>query len=305
MKQTHRHNRRRLPPFKAVRAFEAVERLGSMVAAAEELGVTHGAISKQIAVLEDLLGRPLLERTALGVRATAEGAAYAAELRQALDQIHRASRRLFDSRAESPPLRVVAPATFAMQWLIPNLRRAGVPAFEEAIAIQTTQTNESWAKLPFDIAIRRGRNDCGDYESELLFTERLTLVAAPALARRLRDEGIGALGRVPLVESESRPGELQSWLSAAGVDASAVQVSRNFDHFYVLLQAVVNEYGAGIGPAQILADELASGRIETPFPHLVANGAEYRLITRAVADHPLTQRFTQWLRERGASEARA
>src|SRR4051812_1447578 len=100
------HSRRRLPPFKAVRAFEAVARLGSMVAAADELGVTHGAISKQIAQLEELLGRALLERTPLGVRATAEGLAYATELREALDQIHRASRRLFESQVSSPPLRV-------------------------------------------------------------------------------------------------------------------------------------------------------------------------------------------------------
>ena len=274
-----------------------------MVAAAEELGVTHGAISKQIAALEDLLGRPLLERTSLGVRATAEGAAYAAELRQALDQIHRASRRLLDSRAETVPLRVIAPATFAMQWLIPNLRRAGIPEFEDGVSIQTTQANESWSKLPFDIAIRRGSSDCGDYESESLFIEQLTLVAAPALARRLRDDGVDAIMRVPLVESESRPGDLQSWLATAGVDASDVQVSRNFDHFYVLLQAVVNEYGAGVGPAQILADELASGRIEAPFPHLVANGVEYRLIMRPAVDHPLAQGFAQWLRERCASEA--
>lgn len=301
MKQSH--SRRRLPPFKAVRAFEAVARLGSMVAAADELGVTHGAVSKQIAQLEELLGRPLFERTPLGVRVTAEGLAYAAELREALDQIHRASRRLFDSQVSSPPLRVVAPATFAMQWLIPNLRRSSVPTFATGLAIQTTQTNESWGKLPFDVAIRRGSGDCGELESEPLFTERLTLIAAPTLARELRQSGLDALVRTPFVESDSRSGELQSWLGAAGVEASVAGGSRHFDHFYVLLQAVVNEYGAGVGPVQILADELASGRIETPFPDLLSTGAEYRLITRSTTDHPLAPAFTEWLRERSAEAA--
>ncbi len=265
-----------------------------MVAAADELGVTHGAVSKQIGMLERLLGRPLLERTANGARPTAEGVAYAAELREALDRISRASRRLFDGPDASEPLRVLAPATFAMQWLLPNLRRAE-PAFEDRIAIHTTQTSEPWTKLPFDVAIRRGIDDCAGHRSEALLTEQLTLIAAPTIALRLREQGLDALADVPLVESESRPGELQSWLAKAGVNLSSLKTSRRFSHFYVMLQAIINEYGAGIGSPQILRDEFAAGRIEAPFPDFATPGVEYRLVYKDVAQHPLTREFVTWL----------
>jgi LysR family transcriptional regulator, glycine cleavage system transcriptional activator len=296
VKQAHRHvGRRRLPPFKAIHAYEAVVRLGSMVAAAAELGVTHGAISKQIGLLEDLLGRPLLERTPSGMRPTQEGAAYADELREALDRISRASRRLFEGPGQAVPLRVLAPATFAMQWLIPNLRRAGLREFEDQIAIYTTQTHEPWTGSPFDLAIRRGRKDCAGQDSQPLWTEELTLICAPVIARRLRAEGLASLTDEPLVESVSRPDELPSWLVRAGINPSSVRVRQRYDHFYVTLQAIINGYGCGVGSLQVLEHEITAGRIEAPFPDLTTPGVEYQLVRPPAVDHPLAEKFATWL----------
>lgn len=284
-----------MPPFKAIHAYEAVVRLGSMVAAAQELGVTHGAISKQIGLLEDRLGRPLLERAPGGMRPTQEGAAYAAELCEALDRISRASRRLFDGPDHVEPLRVLAPATFAMQWLIPNLRRADLPEFEDRIAIHTTQTDESWTKLPFDVAIRRGTQDCAGQDSRPLWIEQLTLVCAPVIARRLRADGVRSLTDAPLVESVTRPNELSTWLTRAGIDPASIRVRQRYDHFYVALQAIINGYGCGIGSLQVLEHEIAAGRIEVPFPEVTTPGVEYQLIQPATGEHPLAERFVAWL----------
>src|SRR6185437_14498593 len=167
------------------------------------------------------------------------------------DQISRASRQLFEGPGSSEPLRVLAPATFAMQWLIPRLKSAGAPGFADQVDIRTTQTHEAWTKCPFDLAIRRGKDDCGAHESEPLWTEDLTLIAAPTVARRLGSQGLAAPADEPCVESASRPGELASWLGRAGLDCASLKLTRRFDHYYVTLHAIINGYGWGIGSLQV------------------------------------------------------
>src|ERR1700723_809224 len=118
--------RRTLPPLNAVRAFEAAARRASFTLAAAELGVTHGAISRQISLLEDWLGPPpLFRRLNRRVELTPEGEALLAEYAPALDRVALAARRHRERRGGklTRVLRVNALATFSLRWLLPRLTR--------------------------------------------------------------------------------------------------------------------------------------------------------------------------------------
>lgn len=111
---------RRLPPMTSLPAFEAAARLGSMSAAAHELGRSHSAISKQVSNLEDWLGTPLFVRENSGLRLTPDGAAFYEASRTALDQVERAVMDL-TSRGALGPVVVGISAALAARWLLPRL----------------------------------------------------------------------------------------------------------------------------------------------------------------------------------------
>ncbi len=106
---------RRLPPLNALRAFEAAARHESFTKAADELHVTHGAVSRHVQTLEAWLDQPLFERHNRRVVLTERGAVYLSEIGAALDRIALATARQLE-RSERRLLRVNALATFAMRW---------------------------------------------------------------------------------------------------------------------------------------------------------------------------------------------
>src|SRR5438552_19198247 len=113
--------RSRLPPLNAVKAFEAAARLGSFSCAAEELNVTHGAISRQVRLLEGWLGIRLFVRTRRNPVPTRAGTDLLAEVGPALERVAAVSLRLHNNAPALGLLHVSALPTFAMRWLIPPL----------------------------------------------------------------------------------------------------------------------------------------------------------------------------------------
>jgi LysR family transcriptional regulator, glycine cleavage system transcriptional activator len=113
--------RPRLPPLNAIKAFEAAARLGSFTRAADELNVTHGAVSRQIRLLEDWLGARLFVRTSRNAVLTRAGTDLFAEAGPALDRLAAVSLRVQIDTPARGLLHVSALPTFAMRWLIPRL----------------------------------------------------------------------------------------------------------------------------------------------------------------------------------------
>ena len=136
---------RRLPPLNALRAFEAAARHASFTRAAEELHVTHGAISRQVQALEAWLDQPLFERHNRRVVLTEAGAAYLAEIGAALDRIALATARQVE-RSERRLLRVNALATFTLRWLIPRL--SAFQLAHPATEVRLTTANARWPDVP-------------------------------------------------------------------------------------------------------------------------------------------------------------
>lgn len=291
-----------LPSLNALRVFEVAARAGSYTDAARELHLTHGAISRQIKLLEGYLGQPLFRKEGQRMVATEHAKAFAREISAAFDHIGDASRR-YGKSASSKVIRINAPATFAMRWLIPRLAdfRARHPRTE--VRVSTAFSNEPVLKGSFDLAVRRSPGDQTQFEVAPLFSESTTVIASPTLLKGGRFERPADLASAILLSTESRPGDWETWLNMAGCnDLRPVQHLR-FDHFFVTLQAVIDGMGFGIGTFPTLSADEQLGRLVTPFRGWQVKGSTYFALVPLDSDKPkFLREFQRWLLDR-AEEA--
>ncbi len=285
----------RLPPLTALRAFEVAARTSSYSEAAAELGVTHGAVSRQIALLESWLGQTLFTRAGRGMSATPHGRAYAREVSRAFDQIADATQR-YGTGAGSDILRVNAPVTFAMRWLIPNLRgfRAEHPKIEVRVSTSTTLTEG--AQRSFDVAIRRGPQAWEQFDAIKIVDEENTLLASPALLKRQPLRKLADLAKHTILSTETRPRDWEDWLHAAKYDGPRLARHHRHDHFFVTLQAAIDGLGLIVGPLPVLDQDVEAGRLVLPFPKIRGPRRSYYALTPHDADKTAALRyFLAWL----------
>jgi LysR family glycine cleavage system transcriptional activator len=291
---------RRLPPLNAVRAFEAAARLGNLSAAAEELHVTHGAISKAVAQLEAWLGVQLFERPGRRVRLNPTGQAYQVALGEAFDLLDAATRRCGEA-GRSRILVINALPTFAMRWLLPRL-----PRFHRAhpgVELRLVTSDAPLAALAsdFDVAIRRGPEVWPGYVSEPFLAEREVPVLSPALLARQPLANAADLARHTLLHAETRPGAWRRWLGVAGLDGLVPAANQQFDHFYMALQAAIDGLGVVLGPRPVIDDELKAGRLVASLAGPEVESRAYcRVVPQARAADGVIGDFCRFLAEEGA-----
>lgn len=286
---------RQLPPLNALRVFEVTARAGSYTEAARELNLTHGAVSRQVQLLEEALGQPLFRREGQRMVATTHAKAFAREISAAFDHISDAALR-YGKKATTKVIRVNAPATLAMRWLIPRLPqfRARHPNVE--VRVSTAFSNEGVLRGSFDVGIRRTPEDSAQFEVLPLFSEQATVIASPAYLQQHKLRHPRDLVRATWLSTESRPGDWENWLAAAGAPQLRAGQMLRFDHFFVTLQAVIDGMGVGIGTFPTLSSDLEGGRLVTPFPKLNCRGSDYFAVVPRDADKPVFLReFLEWL----------
>jgi LysR family transcriptional regulator, glycine cleavage system transcriptional activator len=290
--------RRHLPPLNALVALESVVRTGSVGAAASELLVTHGAVSKQLGVLESWAGIALFEsdRKRLRPTAAAKKLAYAAD--RALDMITMAAEEIL-AKQTGIELHVVAPATFAMRWLIPRLPKFHALNPGLSVSVRQTEGMESWTEIPFDVAIRRGEKVPSQFRSVTLLEEMSCLAASP----KLLDKMVGSdIEKLPLLESESRRGQLTSWLEAAGLPASLAASARKLPHLYIAVEAALSGDGALVVPINALREMFTSGALTIVRPEIVLRGPNYTLAyNERLAKNAVCLSFIDWILGEGQS----
>jgi LysR family glycine cleavage system transcriptional activator len=294
---------RRLPPLNALRVFEVAARTGSYSEAGRELGLTHGAVSRQIGALESWLGQRLFVRTGRRMAATPAARVFAAEVSLSFDRIVTAAESCgrLDARRI---VRVSAPTTFAMRWLIPRLDRFHQVRSEIEVAVTTTTTLHDELRGGFDVAIRRGsagQDAWPQHRAVPFLDEADTLIVSPALFKRRPLRKLDDIKRHVLLSTETRPGDWTEWLDRAGLSPAAEQRRRVFDHFFVTLQAVVDGFGLGIGPLPVLQADLAAGRLLAPFPKITVPRKSYVALVPFDADKTSSLTvFIEWLIAEGA-----
>ena len=274
--------------------FEAMARLGSRQTAAAELNVTEGAVAKQLRALEQWLNTPLFESGGRGSAMTAAGRRLAQAVTAAMETIQLGLDEVERRPVDRTELRLLVPATLSTHWLMPLL-----PQIEQAdlgfrLRVHTTHTGEDWLSLPHDMAIRRDGFLPPGYRQALLFREELAAYATPTL---IRGAGREILKDVPLLESRTRPGELDRWLAACGVRETN-GTRQSFGHFYTAYEAALAGDGILIASTLVAAEDVRNGRLAVLEPSIRIHGARHILLWRK-ADEATTplMALADWLKQ--------
>jgi DNA-binding transcriptional LysR family regulator len=289
-----------------LRCFEAAARLESFTRAAEELHLTHGAVSRAVRVLEDDLGTPLFERRSRRVFLTAAGARLRDATAEAFETIQAATRDLRRGRAAAALVLSCEP-TLLMRWLIPRL-----PEFEAAHPGFALHLASGGGPVPFsrgaiDLAIRRDDFTFPDgVVSARIMDEQVGPVCTPSIAAALRADagwpGVFARGAgVALLHTRTRPDAWERWSALSGVDTGEGR-EQTFEHFYFSLQAAAAGVGVAIGPFALVQQEIEAGALEAPFG-FIADGSAYHLLSdRPIEGDPRSEALLSWLRSQAGRE---
>jgi len=295
--------RRSLPPLNAVRAFEAAARLGSFKEAAAEPSVTHGAVSQQIRLLEEWLGPPaLFRRSVRRVVLTPAGAALLAEFGPALDRISGAVQQHRAKQGDAPvaELRVNALATFSMRWLLPRLTRFRDEHPDIEVRLSTSNDTIDALSESFDVVIRGGPDSFHGFSSRFLLPERRLPVCSPGLLKLQPLDEVTDLSRHTLLHVTSMPRLWRDWLTEAGQSGLRPVGSVTLDHFYLTIQAALDGLGVAMGPTALIADDVAAGRLLTPFPDITLPARSYfAYVPEERSTDPHVAVFCDWLEQQG------
>ncbi|MBR0794344.1 LysR family transcriptional regulator [Bradyrhizobium jicamae] len=290
---------RKLPPLNAVRTFEAAARHVSFTKAAEELLVTHGAVSRQVALLEEWFGVKLFRRAPSQLTLTAAGQIYYREVTAILDRLALAS---MDMKQYGSPsvLRVSAPPTFAMRWLIRRISSFQRMRPDAELRLLTSIGPLNVNDRSFDVAIRGNVGEPVGWMSQPFMTELIAPVCHVDLLTRGRLATPDDLRHHTLITYLTEPYDWPRWLAQAGGEMSADQETLRFEQMFFALQATLERMGIGLFPLFLVIDELMAGQLCLPFGDLGLRKREYRSFYLSDNESAATiADFTAWLADAG------
>jgi LysR family transcriptional regulator, glycine cleavage system transcriptional activator len=293
-----------LPSLQTLRAFEAAGRLNSYSRAAEELGLTHSAVSHRIRELEAVTGKRLFRREGNVMTLTPEGQLLHAQVRQGLSLLEQAFVGKARPVSDANRLVVTAVPSLASTWLFARL-----PAFRAAhpdidLTLLVSETLADFRRDGVDVGVRLGRGDWAGLEAVKMFDETLRPVCTPAYRDRLQLREPCDLARATLLRN---PWTAWSrWFKAAGLDWPEPASGPGFDDALLLLRAAMQGDGVALGRQWLVADELAAGRLVYPFEPSVADDFAYWLVwpTRG-RERPPAKAFREWAAALAAKERAA
>lgn len=289
-----------MPPLGALRAFEATARLGSVTAAARELHVTHGAVSRQLRSLDDHFGTMLFARAGRGIRLTHQGEQLQQGVGDAFARLRESCAELRRSTEEAPFV-LNCPGSLLARWFIPRLER-----LHQELPDIKLQVGDSDSKLD------PRRNDAGatllfcepPFPAELtvieLAPENICAVATPEQASQFDPHDPGTIFTASLLYTRSRPQAWPQWARAHGLDEARVEQTleegQGFDHLYYLIEAALAGLGVTLAPRLLVEDDLASGRLVAPWGSIETSGRLCLLLPHYVP-HRRGEQLADWLRQ--------
>jgi DNA-binding transcriptional LysR family regulator len=268
---------RLLPSMSMLQAFSAAARHESFTEAAAELGLTQGAISRQVRALERQLGAELFARVRKSVRLTAAGRRYAEDIDKALQTVRLASLDAMTQRSGGTLNLAILP-TFGTRWLIPRF-----PAFLEAhpditVNFATKLSPFDFKKEDLHAAIHYGRTDWPDTESTFLMKEETVPVAAPSLLAEQVVNAPADLLDMPLLHLATRPRAWPDWFRDAGLERPA-NAGMVFEEIAAVAQAAAAGLGVSLLPRFLVASELESGELAVALEQPLRSSFGYYLVT--------------------------
>lgn len=286
--------RRLLPSLSLLTAFEAVIRTGSTLAAARDLDLSQGAVSRLIQSLEMQLGVALFLRDRRRLVPTDHALAYARDVRKALDLIYRGSLRVRSTTGGGTLSLAILP-TFGTRWLAPRLPRFLAAHPGVTINLGTRLRPFDFEEEGFDAAIHFGIAPWPGTEGVKLFDERLVACAAPSFLHGRAPKNVRDVLALPLLQLETRPNAWPTWFACHGVSERVPQ-GMVFDQFAPMLQAIIHGLGVGLLPEFLVRSDLDDGRLAEVFGGPVPVEGSYQLVwPKTGAQHPPLRAFRDWL----------
>ncbi|MES2482635.1 MAG: LysR substrate-binding domain-containing protein [Pseudomonadota bacterium] len=296
--------RRRLPSTQALTCFEAAARHQSFTRAAQELALTQGAVSRQVALLEALVGVPLFRRTQHGMVLTAAGTDYARQVGQRLDALERDTLDLRSRRGQGDRLSIASVPTFAARWLIPRLPGLSAAHPQLQVHIDARSRPFLFSDAQVDAALFAGTPEqarqWAGAQALLLFPEDVVPVCSPALLRRRRPVTPQALASMPLLQQSTRPEAWRQWFDAQGVDAEQAMAGPRYELFSMQAAAAACGMGVALMPTLLVEQELARGDLVVACERTLRGQRSYYLVQPTADERPALAVFKAWLSEQAS-----
>jgi len=286
---------RLIPPFPAVRAFEAAARLMSFTRAAEELCITQSAVSHQVKQLEKLIGKPLFERDPRGLGLTPAGKTYLEEISGILDSLADSTARL--SADKDRTLSVQTTPAFAARWLIPRMSRF---TDETGIALNISRglPPTDFTRGDLDLVIQWGEDSVdGAVVEAFMHTPKIAVCSPGLLKGRAVPRTPSDLKHFTLLRDDV--GDCWAeWLAGCGAEDVDATTGPSFAHCDLVLNAVEHDCGIALAYAALVERELEEGSLLRLFEHQTGPKTIYSLayLQRRRAD-PRIRQFRDWIFE--------
>ena len=294
--------RRFLPSIASLRALEALDRLGSASAVADELALTQSAVSRQLQTLEKQLGTTLIIREKKRMMLTGEAQKYAADLRQALGQIAQASLQV-QTRATGGQLTLGILPTFGMRWLVPRLPDFAQRHPDITLNMSTRLVPFNFAEQSLDAAIHFGDSGWPGTHRLRLKTEQVIPVCAPSVLKTGPLHHARDIATLPLLHIETRPRAWAQWLESHGVTDAHSLGGTMYDQFSTITQAALHGLGVALLPDYLVEQDIAAGRLVVAHGGPLRSLGAYYLVWPINKDRdPALRAFRDWLEGQAEDE---
>jgi|JI10StandDraft_1071094.scaffolds.fasta_scaffold93964_5 LysR family glycine cleavage system transcriptional activator len=290
------------PGLRSIRAFDAAAQHLSFTRAADDLGVTPAAISHQIKELESQLGISLFTRTSRSMRLTREGEILHTAAHESLEVLSRALMRIkrLENRMQ---IRVSASPSLAAKWLVPRLDRFLSLQPGADVRVDVSHSVVDFDREDIDIAIRFGEGKYPGLRADMLFQDNVFPVCSPKIITKEKPlKTPRDLLKHTLIhldwEAQGSPWpNWKMWMKASGINDFDDRAGLHFGQTSFAVQAALDGMGVALGDSNLVADDLAAGRLVKPFELSLRAPKQfaYYVITRSdTADAPMVDAFRDW-----------
>jgi LysR family glycine cleavage system transcriptional activator len=294
---------RPLPPLNSIRAFEIAARHLNFSRAAEEAGVTQGAISKQILMLEDFIGIKLFERLPGGLALTDEGRALRLSVSPAFELLHQSFERFSRRPPRSNTCRLSTLGSFAAHFLVPRLDRFEQSLPHINLEILTSNRLVDFAREELDLSVRHGPGGWDDVISSELVEGNLIAVCAPEIQERRGNMDIKSFicssRRIQVFSNN----EWRKYADIIDIDLDDAPSAFIIEDFVVAIGAALSGQGLALIPEILVREYIKSGKLVAICSDRIVWDQTYYITHAPNADrNPIVRDVISWLRKEAASD---
>lgn len=285
-----------LPSLPVLRSFDAAARHQSFTMAAEELGLTQGAISRQVRELEELIGVRLFARVGRRVQLTPAGRAFARDLVGDLARLRHSVTRAVAAGDGGSILSVAVLPTFGSRWLMPRLPDFCARHPDIQLSFSSRGEPFDMQEERCDVAIHFGLADWPGAQLAPLCPENLRAVASPGFLDQHGIRQPADLCHAPLLQLSSRPDAWAAFFAAQGQEVTRAGAGMLFDQFSLMISAALQGLGAALLPVYLIEDELGQGSLRSVAAVGSPQEASYHIATPLGGTSREAASFVSWLR---------